>query len=50
VLWWPFHQEWPRINSEIVGPALGRLQRGEVPAAGALKDLNERLTRELQTG
>ena len=50
VLWWPFHQEWPRINSAIIGPELGKLQRGEVPAAGALKSLNEQVTRELQLG
>lgn len=48
VLWWPFHQEWPRINSQVIGPELGKMQRGEVAPAGALKELNERVTRELQ--
>ena len=48
VLWWPFHAEWPRINSQVIGPERSKLLRGEAPAAPALKDLNERLTRELQ--
>lgn len=48
VLWWPFHPEWPRINSQVLGPDRGKVLRGEEPAAAMFKDLNERLTRELQ--
>jgi ABC-type glycerol-3-phosphate transport system substrate-binding protein len=48
--WPPLHTEWPRIDSTIVTPDLTKMQRGEVPVAGALKDLNERVTRELATG
>ena len=48
VLWWPFHPEWSRINQEVIGPDRGKMLRGEVPAPAALKDVNERLTRELQ--
>jgi ABC-type glycerol-3-phosphate transport system substrate-binding protein len=48
VLWPPFHPEWTRINSQVVQPELGRLLQGEVAAQGGLKDLNDRLTRELQ--
>jgi len=50
VLWWPFHPEWSRINQEVIGPERGKMLRGEVAAPAALKDVNERLTRELQTG
>ena len=48
VLWWPFHPEWPRINQDVIGPDRGKMLRGEVPAPATLKDVNERLTRELQ--
>ena len=46
--WPPLHTEWPRIESSLVNPELARMQRGEVAPAGALKDLNERINRELQ--
>ncbi len=48
VLWWPFHPEWPRINSQVLGPDMGKLLRGEEAPGALLKDMNERLTRELQ--
>jgi multiple sugar transport system substrate-binding protein len=48
--WPPLHTEWPRIESSMVNPELAAMQRGEVAPAGALKDLNERITRELQAG
>lgn len=50
VLWWPFHAEWPRIKGDVINTDMGKMQRGEVPAPATLKDMNERLTRELQTG
>jgi fructooligosaccharide transport system substrate-binding protein len=49
VQWWPFHPDWPRINSQVLGPELAKMQRGEVPPAGALRELSERVTRELQS-
>ncbi|MGH2356045.1 MAG: extracellular solute-binding protein, partial [Chloroflexota bacterium] len=48
--WTPLHAEWPRIESTIINPELNKMQRGEVVPAGGLKDLNERVTRELQAG
>jgi ABC-type glycerol-3-phosphate transport system substrate-binding protein len=50
LLWPPLHAEWNRIETTIINPELAKMQRGEVAAAGALKDLNERVTRELQAG
>jgi hypothetical protein len=47
--WPPLHTEWPRIEASLVNPELAKMQRGEVPPAAALKDLNDRITRELQT-
>jgi multiple sugar transport system substrate-binding protein len=50
VLWWPFHAEWPRIRGSVINEDMGKLQRGELAPAATLKDLNERLTRELTAG
>jgi ABC-type glycerol-3-phosphate transport system substrate-binding protein len=50
VSWPPFHPEWTRINSQLVQPELSRLQRGEVAAQDGLKELNDRLTREIRAG
>ena len=46
--WPPLHTEWPRIESALVNPELAKMQRGEVAPAAALKDLNDRINRELQ--
>ena len=50
VLWWPFHAEWPRIRDRVISPDLGKLLRGEEGPAAVLKDLNQRITQELQQG
>jgi ABC-type glycerol-3-phosphate transport system substrate-binding protein len=49
VQWWPFHPDWPRVMSDVLNPELSKMQRGEVAPAGALRELNERITRQLQT-
>ena len=50
VLWWPFHPEWSRIRGVAINEDLNAMLRGELPAPSTLKDVNERLTRELQAG
>jgi multiple sugar transport system substrate-binding protein len=50
VLWWPFHAEWPRIRGAAINEDMNKMLRGELPAASTLKDVNERLTRELAAG
>ncbi|MDQ3700628.1 MAG: extracellular solute-binding protein [Chloroflexota bacterium] len=50
VLWWPFHAEWPRIRGAVINDDMNKMLRGEIPAAATLKEVNERLTRELQVG
>ena len=50
VLWWPFHPEWPRLRGTVLDEDMGKLRRGELAPAATLKDLSERLTRELQAG
>lgn len=46
--WPPLHTEWPRIEAGYVNPELAKMQRGEVAPVAALKDLNDRITRDLQ--
>ena len=46
--WPPLHTEWSRIESTIVAPELARIQNGTAPVNSTLRELNERVTRELQ--
>jgi hypothetical protein len=40
----------PRTRGAVINEDMNKMLRGEIPAAATLKEVNERLTRELQVG